>query len=65
MPTAIKRKPAGFEELWGNGAFFTALPFRSELYVADPNYAAPENASPILKIDATNVTQSHIFHAEK
>ncbi|WP_322078915.1 hypothetical protein [Burkholderia cepacia] len=65
MPMAIERKSAGFEGLWGNGAFFTALPFRSELYVADPNYAASENARLRLKIDATNVTQSHIFHAEK
>ncbi|WP_124815019.1 hypothetical protein [Burkholderia cepacia] len=61
MPMAIKRKPAGFEGLWENGAFFTALPFRSKLYVADPTYAASKNARLRLKIDATNVTQSHIF----
>ncbi|WP_264172205.1 hypothetical protein [Burkholderia cepacia] len=41
---AIKSKPTGFNEIWGNDEFVTALPFRSELYAAEPNYAAPENA---------------------
>ncbi|HGO6125592.1 TPA: hypothetical protein ACK3RK_004115 [Burkholderia cepacia] len=62
---AIKSKPTGFNGIFGNDEFVTALPFRSELYAADPNYAAPENACARFKIDAINVTQSHIFYSEK
>ncbi|WP_318834491.1 hypothetical protein [Burkholderia cepacia] len=45
----------------GNDEFVTALPFRSKLYAAEPNYVVPENACARIKIDAINVTQSHIF----
>ncbi|MCA7994503.1 hypothetical protein LGM63_28015 [Burkholderia cepacia] len=58
---AIKSKPTGFKGIRGNDEFVTVLPFRSELYAADPNYAAPENACARFKIDAINVAQSHIF----
>ncbi|WP_155836335.1 hypothetical protein [Burkholderia sp. AU4i] len=59
---AIKSKPTGFKGIrGGNDEFVTALPFRSELYAAEPNYVVPENACARIKIDAINVTQSHIF----
>ncbi|WP_155637661.1 hypothetical protein [Burkholderia cepacia] len=46
---AIKSKPTGFNGILGNDEFVTALPFRSELYAADPNYAAPEMPARDLK----------------